>query len=113
MRLSAIITGDIEASMILKDEPAEFLEKLKQWVSFSKLHLCYRATADGWLGTIFHLQCGNTGRTITLIKVQNYIFGGYSTSSWGSKYFILNSFNQYKYIAGFWITHRTFVLLDV
>ena len=70
--------------MIQKDEPAEFLVRLKPygWISFSsQFILCYRATADGWLSIIFHLQCGNTGGSITLIKVQNYIFCGYSSVS--------------------------------
>ena len=68
--------------MIQKDEPAEFLVRLKQWISFrTQFILCYRATADGWLSIIFHLQCGNTGGSITLIKVQNYILGGYSSVS--------------------------------
>ncbi|CAB4000079.1 Hypothetical predicted protein, partial [Paramuricea clavata] len=82
---------DISTSTVLRNEPAEFLENLKQWISFSSLNRCYRASEDGWLSTIFHLQCGNIGRTITLIKVGKYIFGGYSSSSWG----ILGSSSQY------------------
>ena len=70
--------------MILKNEPAEFLQKIKEWKSFNALNRCYRASEDGWLSHIFHLQCGSLGQTITLIKVGNYIFGGYSDQSWGT-----------------------------
>ncbi|CAB3997412.1 Hypothetical predicted protein [Paramuricea clavata] len=85
LMINLLHSRDISTSTVLRNEPAEFLENLKQWISFSSLNRCYRASEDGWLSTIFHLQCGNIGRTITLIKVGKYIFGGYSSSSWGSK----------------------------
>ena len=38
--LFLIIIGDIAASTILKNEPPEFLETLKQWISFKTLKRC-------------------------------------------------------------------------
>jgi hypothetical protein len=68
----------------LRNEPAEFQETLQQWISFKTLKRCYRASEDGWHAQVFHLQCGEVGKTVTLIKVGKYIFGGYSDQAWGS-----------------------------
>ena len=80
------ISGDISRSTVLKGEPESFLKQLKQWFSFSKLSCCWRTSLDGWDSRIFHERCDNRGRTITLVKVGKYIFGGYSTVSWGGKF---------------------------
>ena len=77
--------GDISASTILKGEPESFLKQLKQWFSFNKLSCCWRASLDGWDSKVFHKRCDLRGKTITLIRVGNYIFGGYSTYYWGGK----------------------------
>jgi hypothetical protein len=81
----ASFTEDISASTILRNEPPEFLETLNQWISFKSgtLKRCYRASEDGWHSHIFHLQCGQVGETVTLIKVGRYIFGGFSDKEWG------------------------------
>ena len=77
--------GDISASTILKGEPESFLKQLKQWFSFNKLSCCWRTSLDGWDSRVFHERCDHRGKTITLIRVGNYIFGGYSTHYWGGK----------------------------
>ncbi|XP_028405398.1 uncharacterized protein LOC114527885 isoform X2 [Dendronephthya gigantea] len=83
LMVNLLHSRDILASTILRNEPPEFLERLKQWIPFNTLTRCYRASEDGWLSNVFHLQCGGIGKTVTLVKVQNYIFGGYSDQSWG------------------------------
>ncbi|XP_046841758.1 uncharacterized protein LOC124435855 [Xenia sp. Carnegie-2017] len=77
------VLGDISTSLILKGEPESFLQQLKQWFSFTKLSYCWRASFDGWNSRIFHSKCDYRGKTITLVKVGRYIFGGYSTNQWG------------------------------
>ena len=48
---------------------------------------CWRAKTDGWAASTFHSNCDGKGPTVTIIKVNNYIFGGYTDVSWGgSKY---------------------------
>ena len=43
---------------------------------------CWRASVDGWAGSTFHSGCDNKGPTVTIIKVGQYIFGGYASVSW-------------------------------
>ena len=44
--------------------------------------LCYRASADGWKEQNLHTKCDNKGPTVTLVKVGEYIFGGYTDRDW-------------------------------
>jgi hypothetical protein len=57
-----------------------------QTTDYSKWKLCYRASEDGWSAFNFHGACGNRVSTITIIKVGQYIFGGYSDKSFGGRY---------------------------
>ena len=43
---------------------------------------CWRASVDGWAASTFHSGCDNKGPTVTIIKVGQYIFGGYASVSW-------------------------------
>ena len=43
---------------------------------------CWRASLDGWALSTFHSRCDGKGPTVTIIKVQQYIFGGYTSTSW-------------------------------
>jgi hypothetical protein len=45
-------------------------------------NLLYKASRDGWQGNNFHSRCDNKGETVTVIKVNNNIFGGYLGVSW-------------------------------
>ena len=47
---------------------------------------CWHATTDGWASTTFHGNCDGKGPTVTIIKVNDHIFGGYTDVSWHSKY---------------------------
>ena len=44
---------------------------------------CWRATVDGWAASTFHFRCDGKGPTVTIIRVGRYIFGGYTSISWG------------------------------
>ncbi|XP_028403848.1 uncharacterized protein LOC114526446 [Dendronephthya gigantea] len=73
----------ILASTVLNGQPESFLKQLKAWFSFNNLRCCWRASLDGWDSHVFHSRCDYRGKTITLVKVGNYIFGGYSPYYWG------------------------------
>ena len=45
---------------------------------------CWHAKTDGWAEKIFHSNCDGKGPTVTIIQVNNYIFGGYTDVSWFS-----------------------------
>ncbi|XP_028512556.1 uncharacterized protein LOC110231383 isoform X2 [Exaiptasia diaphana] len=43
---------------------------------------CYQSRLHGWASSTFHSNCDFKGPTITIIKVNKYIFGGYADVSW-------------------------------
>ena len=45
--------------------------------------LCYRATSHGWSSGTFHSNCDGKGKTVTIIKKDQYVFGGYTDIPWG------------------------------
>ena len=45
--------------------------------------LCYRASIHGWAASTFHFRCDFKPETVTIIKVGQYVFGGYSDLAWG------------------------------
>ena len=51
------------------------------------LRLCYRASVHGWSSQQFHQHCDDKADTVVLVKVGNYIFGGYTDQTWQGKNF--------------------------
>jgi hypothetical protein len=59
---------------------------MQQWLGDKcKWNLCYRASRDGWRSQDFHQHCDNKGPTVALIKLNNFIFGGYNDQNWAGK----------------------------
>jgi hypothetical protein len=57
----------------------------------SPLKLCYRASVHGWSSQDFHKLCDDKAGTVVLIKVGNWIFGGYTDQTWqGKNYYFTN-----------------------
>ena len=44
---------------------------------------CWRASVDGWGASTFHSRCDGKGPTVTIVRVGRYLFGGYTSLSWG------------------------------
>ena len=64
----------------------EYDEKLKQWIGGTlTVELCWRATRDGWAAKTFHSNCDEKISTVTIVKVGDYLFGGYATASWSAQ----------------------------
>jgi len=80
--------GLAESSIIGKSR--NYLSTLRNWlkpVAQSKSSYwkrCWRASVDGWAASTFHSQCDGKGPTVTIIQVGQYIFGGYTSTSWSS-----------------------------
>ncbi|XP_068706842.1 uncharacterized protein [Montipora foliosa] len=75
---------------VLIGSNATYLVNLSEWLkpvsqSNSSWKLCWRASRDGWKSSTFHSLCDGKGPTVTIIKVNQYIFGGYASISWGSQ----------------------------
>ena len=61
----------------------EFLDKIYEWIKYSKLDLLYRGTRDGASSEVFHEKCDNKGPTLCLYKNEvGNIFGGYASIPW-------------------------------
>ena len=76
-------------SNILKDEE-KYVDQMEEWLNdCCKWRLCYRATRDGWSAKDFHACCDNKGPSVTLVKVGEFIFGGYTNQNWGGTMFVL------------------------
>ena len=77
-------------SEILKNEPVEFHYKLGEWLPTGNAtgdwSICWRATRDGWAGSVFHSNCDGKKPTLTIVQVvrnnKTYVFGGYATEIW-------------------------------
>ena len=86
--ISFTILAILQDSIILKNK-TKWIEKLHEWLP-SYLHgkktvRCYRATLDGWWGTVFHSRCDSQGPTLVIIKKESNVFGGFAWQSWGGK----------------------------
>ena len=63
------------------------LDALGNWLksvtpSDRQWKLCFRASENGWAASTFHSLCDGKGPTVSIIKVDKYIFGGYTSTSW-------------------------------
>ena len=80
--------SDLEDSVIV-GKNKNHLRSLRSWLSpvvrsvKSAWKRCWRASVDGWATSTFHSQCDGKGPTVTIIRVGRYIFGGYTSKSWG------------------------------
>ncbi|XP_068752403.1 uncharacterized protein [Montipora capricornis] len=48
----------------------------------SRFRRCWHAPSQGWNSSTFHSLCDPKGPTVTIIRVNNSIFGGYTDKSW-------------------------------
>ena len=85
---SSIFLSGLEESAIV-GENRNYLRILTSWLSpvvqssNSFWKRCWRASVDGWAASTFHSRCDGKGPTVTIIRVGRYIFGGYTSVSWG------------------------------
>ena len=80
--------SDLEDS-VLVGKSKNHLRSLRSWLSpvarsvKSGWKRCWRASVDGWGASTFHSRCDGKGPTVTIVRVGRYIFGGYTSLSWG------------------------------
>lgn len=60
--------------------------------------LCYRASYHGWATSIFHRNCDGKRDTVTIIRKDQYVFGGYTDIPWGKKIWNKKKKFIYRYI---------------
>ena len=59
-----------------------FLDPVLPTASRTDFVRCWHAKTDGWAASTFHSNCDGRGPTVTIVKVNEYIFGGYTEASW-------------------------------
>ena len=100
IRVSFTHTGGLGASIILGSlDPNKYLGKLISFLepvlpgtSRTDFVRCWHAKTDGWAASTFHSNCDGRGPTVTIIKVNDSIFGGYTDVSWSSTYLLAVKF---------------------
>ena len=74
---------------VIVGNSGNYLRTLRSWLSLvarsvnSAWKRCWRASVDGWALSTFHSRCDGKGPTVTIIRVGKYVFGGYTSLSWG------------------------------
>jgi len=84
--------GSLGASVILRDlDHSKYLMQLITYLDqglpsafHSYFERCWHAKTDGWDASTFYSNCDGKGPTVTIIKAGQYIFGGYTDTSWQS-----------------------------
>ena len=87
---SVIRIGGLNSSVILTSldynnytgKLLSYLEPVLLSSEWSRFVKCWHAKTDGWAASTFHSNCDGRGPTVTIIKVNDYIFGGYTDVSW-------------------------------
>ena len=81
-------------STILHDHD-DYGKQVMTWLGDQfQWRLCYRASVHGWSAQNFHTMCDNKGPTVTIVKVGECIFGGYTDQNWqGNKHTFLRALN--------------------
>ena len=78
LAVSAIVGNDVSYLTYLSTLLKPVSSKSSRW------RRCWRASVDGWAASTFHSRCDHKGPTVTIIRVGGkYIFGGYTSVSWG------------------------------
>ena len=83
------LSSGLENSVIVGNN-RNHLTSLRNWLvaveqrSTSVWKHCWHASVDGWASSTFHSRCDGKGPTVTIIRVGRYIFGGYTSVSWGT-----------------------------
>ncbi len=80
-----VIKLGILKSSILEKAECSCTQQIIEWFGYNIWHLCYRASTDGWYAKDFHEKCDSKGPTIVLVKVNDYIFGGFTNTNWEGK----------------------------
>ena len=81
------------ASNILKDDFKSLEVLRKAFPDFIRDHAtwkrCYYANQSSWSTKEFHTECDYKGPTLTIVRVREYVFGGFVDQSWGGRHSLI------------------------
>ena len=83
--------AEMTIDSVIIDKNGFYLCHLKQFLApavgnISHWKICYRASKHGRYDFIFHQRCNGKNNTLTIIKKDEYVFGGFTDISWGNKF---------------------------
>ena len=77
----AIHSSIIQGNGFFISQLSRFMEPVAG--SNSQWRLCYRASSHGWAASTFHSKCDGKRHTVTIIRKDQFVFGGYVDIPWG------------------------------
>jgi hypothetical protein len=79
------ISGEyrFKSEILTCQQPFELI-KLCEFTQMDKFKLLYRASKDGFGSKDFHSKCDGKANTLTILKANGFIFGGFTTATWDS-----------------------------
>ena len=88
-----VFVGGFETSPIL-NKNKDYIAKLNGWLGHTKWKRCHSTRDDGPSSRTFHGNCDKRGPTVTIVRVGEYIFGGYASQAFTSKLIQLNRISE-------------------
>ena len=78
----------INSTMLSKNDSYMYSDHLRQFLAPAVRNdprwlLCYRASLHGWSVRTFHSRCDGKNNTVTIVKKDEYLFGGFTDIPWG------------------------------
>ena len=78
----------INSTMLSKNDSYMYSDHLRQFLAPAvgnnpRWQLCYRASLHGWSVSTFHSRCDGKKNTVTIVKKDEYLFGGFTDIPWG------------------------------
>ncbi|KAK3755998.1 hypothetical protein QZH41_013185 [Actinostola sp. cb2023] len=79
-------SDELESSVILQSRHnPRYLKAIQDYLGKERTwKRCFHSGAPGFNQTAFHLLCDSKGPTVTIVRVDDFIFGGYIDVSWKS-----------------------------
>ena len=78
---SDILKDDFKSLEALRSAFPTFIRDYAMWKR------CYSADQSSWSTAEFHSNCDSKGPTLTVIRVHEYVFGGFVEQSWGGRHY--------------------------
>ena len=78
---SDILKDDFKSLEALRSAFPTFIRDYAMWKR------CYSADHSSWNTAEFHSNCDSKGPSLTIIRVREYVFGGFVEQSWGGMYY--------------------------
>ena len=78
---SDILQNDFNSLEMLRTAFPTFIRDYAMWKR------CYSADHSSWSTADFHSNCDAKGPSLTIIRVRDYVFGGFVEQSWGGRWY--------------------------